>query len=86
MLSIIATLTHNPYWYIFMDRVAVMQHNPKRAFLTNSSFDKSTGGSVAQGCHVTGLFCCLALNILSGLNIGKSCIIVFVLSINIYST
>lgn len=34
-------LTHNPYWYIFMGTVAVMQHNPKGAFSTNSSFDKS---------------------------------------------
>lgn len=49
MLSIIAILTHNPYNFISMGTVAVMQRNPKGAFSANRSFDKSNQGKCRVG-------------------------------------
>lgn len=49
MLGIIATLTHNPFHYIFMGKVAMMQHNRKGAFSAYSSFDKSNRGTCSAG-------------------------------------
>lgn len=43
----------------------------KEPFQPTAALTNQIAERVAQGCHVTGLFCCLALNVLSGLNIGK---------------
>lgn len=49
MLIALLLLTHIPYQYISMGTVAVMQCNPKGAFSTNSSFDKSSRGESSTG-------------------------------------